>query len=1566
MAYCKKYKSAKLLALALGVGIITTGVFSTNRVTIYAQESEMSTESNGLKNLHYLDEMIPTYHKAGEGAKVDYGYKNKKSYEGGPLSIKINGKSTVLNNGVSTHAPATLEYSLDGLDVNIFESYLALTDTKPGKVEYRIYLDGVLQYASGEVNNNTTQLIRVNIKDAHKLKIVIDHMGSTSYDHALLGNARVYKKDIDEKLISDTSIPDSGFSFKDMKNNKYRLNRDQYLFLENVGRVPLFTMATENEENLDFVRKLLDSPEVLRYYNTAGNPSGKNKMGFLKTLQRIYKADSEALSNPDSQKIAVAVAMEYANGPIKFWANGDIKSDAVRRYEIYRDLNRKEGQLMPIFKTLDIELMRNVVSAEVGDEDLLWLREKIKREKPNLLVSNDALSGVTHQYIAYNTYNRFGDWVQKGGYYGYNPSLATVIDIGGVCGSISKFDTVSLRAFGVPASLIGQPGHAAVVYMRDDGTWSRANNISSWADSQGGTSTILADGSSGNNTTYNILSIAARKNPENYELAKYYFKESKSKTGDERVALWEKTLDLTPEYVPVYRDMMKEMESRNAKAEEWYQLSLRILKNFRNYPKPMIDLLNISTPHFSLGESNYPLLADFAVNYIETVDSVTEGKARDVYDNTQIENGKPFSPDYKAYYNKYSTLLGSFSFDGPFANRLRKARAGSEYSLDGGVSFKPILEDSPLIPLRDTAKITEENGIIIRLKGMEKGQKIKFTASQPPTNLMANDEEDFIIGLNEKYEYSLDNGESWISGDITPNLSGDKEVLVRFKRMGTNLGSEAIRLNFTSSSNTPNRILHSNMKIVEFSTQQNDTDQAARNAINGDNRNFWHTVWRGGDVRPYLTIAFDREYDLKSFHYLPRQDGASNGNILEYTISVSDDKKAWREVYHGNFDYRDGNNRAAKDQKLPEATRAKYVKLTVLNGVSKFASAADISFGISQDEANAAKMSRDLKLEENLKPQYIKKLKELASDSNNLKFILSLRPSIDKTLTEKTSTFIEKVSEAQRIENTDDMARELSKLSEEYKRLNDEVIWEYNKTLSTIEVTDVSGRYEQIKKEDEEKAKSFKKENASILGLTIDNVSLENYNDLMKAKYVIFNKTPYTQELLKKESQHIQELLDALGKKTDFISNEEEGYRQAFSEIIGMNASSINQNNYDNIESGIKRARIAFQSLSPSAKISLGNLETKFTELEARLQDLKVEKVRTRVEKYIEAHRNDFIGKNKIEEVWNQAINKADSEIHSNEVRKNIDKMEDMIFKLETKHAQLLYAKWQSSDDEDRINKFKNDFSNLLNKDLESVTNDDKDALSKALDGFRRLNDYQQSQLATEREKLLEINKKLFENQDKTSYVQDLIKKLEVNLNTSVSSSRAEDRKQLESLRDRVRSLKNDSSKNPDEKLEIYNEIERARMEIVKSYSPAKEEARFLSLGMDDLMQLKSGELSTNDKKLLEAEKEKINSISSKEREYLSDEVNHLNALDRQMERLEDPNQTEEIEIEAELRKRAIEEIKGLTSLNEYERKRFIEAIKSADTDAEIQTQLRTAKTADRKKAEISNKKDTKSDELLG
>ncbi|MDK7363490.1 carbohydrate-binding protein, partial [Lactobacillus iners] len=200
---------------------------------------------------------------------------------------------------------------------------------------------------------------------------------------------------------------------------------------------------------------------------------------------------------------------------------------------------------------------------------------------------------------------------------------------GGVCGSVSKFDVVVLKSFGVPANVIGQPGHAAVTYMRDDGSWTRRNEIYSWGRSQGGTATLLAGGSSGYNTTYNILASDILKDKDNYQQAlKYYEFYKNVQPGLLKNSLAEKIITLVPCFVPVYRDQINELkDNRSATAKDYYELSKKILSTFKNYPKVMFDLLSPLKKGFA--QDRY-LLTDFAINYIQQVDSVTNSIARDV------------------------------------------------------------------------------------------------------------------------------------------------------------------------------------------------------------------------------------------------------------------------------------------------------------------------------------------------------------------------------------------------------------------------------------------------------------------------------------------------------------------------------------------------------------------------------------------------------------------------------------------------------------------------------------------------------------------------------------------------------------------------------------------------------------------------------------------------------------------------------------------------------------------------------------------------------------------------
>jgi len=60
------------------------------------------------------------------------------------------------------------------------------------------------------------------------------------------------------------------------------------------------------------------------------------------------------------------------------------------------------------------------------------------------------------------------------------------------------------------------------------------------------------------------------------------------------------------------------------------------------------------------------------------------------------------------------------------------------------------------------------------------------------------------------------------------------------------------------------------------------------NAIDGSNNTFWHTQWNP-TVAPlphYIIIDMKQSYLVGGITYDPRQDGSSNGNIGQHTVSL--------------------------------------------------------------------------------------------------------------------------------------------------------------------------------------------------------------------------------------------------------------------------------------------------------------------------------------------------------------------------------------------------------------------------------------------------------------------------------------------------------------------------------------------------------------------------------------------------------------------------------------------------------------------------------------------------------
>ena len=1567
----KKCHNTKLTSTIYLASLLAGGIYYNNaQVHVYASVENPKFDQP-IKVDQYLED-IPFV----QAPKVGWGsYKVDQTLDGKKIKLKINGQEHEFAKGITAHADACLIYDLSKIKSNIFETYLGIDDTKTGEVEFRIYLDDELYYASGKVNRNNTQHILMNIAGKKQLKIIVDSLGYNGSDHSILADPKFYFLDLKDKKIPDLANENPGFSYNKINDAPYNLNFEQYYFLKRMGKARLFSYMMTDKSNIKYLNWLFNNLSLLHSYNTASLPRGGNQIGFLKVFKELLDHDPDLKSDSEKQKIAMAVALEYANGNINFWANSNLKSDPIKRYDIYSTLNNTPGALRPIFKTLSVELLRHVVNAEISDEDIIWIRDKIKRENPQLLFNNDELSNATYKYIAYNPFNKYGDDVQKGGFYGDNPTLEKVVELGGVCGSVSKFDVVVLKSFGVPANVIGQPGHAAVTYMRDDGSWTRRNEIYSWGRSQGGTATLLAGGSSGYNTTYNILASDILKDKDNYQQAlKYYEFYKNVQPGLLKNSLAEKITTLVPCFVPVYRDQINELkDNRSATAKDYYELSKKILSTFKNYPKVMFDLLSPLKKGFA--QDRY-LLTDFAINYIQQVDSVTNSIARDVMKEDE----------YQKEYNSYNSVLGDFSFSGKNRYNLKNVHPDTEYSFDGGITWHSSITNSPSLTSSEIAQLNTKYGILLRLKGMKKAIQIKLAKQVLPSFVRADDQENIIVGLNHNMEYSLDNGQNWIDGNVVPDLSGKCTVLVREKAANKSFASDVKKLEFTNDNQIADDIMLGNMKVVQYSSQQNDTNQAAVNTINGTGtaNNFWHTKW-AGDSNRYITIGFNKEYTLKKFYYTPRLDNGENGNILKYEIYISNDGKQFTKVKAGEFTYSSPNYKSPKVVELPDGTKTKYFKLKIISakGTGSYAAATKFAFEIPHEEAVAAYQEKQQKAKQQFNSELVEDLKNFKNNVESLsqldqaKLCLGdlnlLKTDINK-LDTKNINYIQELNKAKKrydllrdeiiIKNTIYQKQNDSKLLETFNKNNQQIL-----TKSITDVTDKDiniitsalkqlkekPEYSQIKTnnseiilglerkllraQDKKLANEFKQQFKTELELNEKNVSLNDYNNIVVAYYNLLALSSEVQGDLNNEKTHLYDLLQFLEKNAVSMQNDIE-FKKNNNEILSLSVDKITLKNLDKVTEQVNNAFYQYNFLNSFDKARLKASKEHLDALQSKILTFENIKAKENLLSQLQQFKNSFVNESdEIKHSWLQEYNFAKS-VATRTVATNVYYQASAI--LLEKYEELSRTVYLQKDNIAKANKFKERFSTLLNKDISKISIDDKKLLASANDQWRRQNAATLALLTDERAKLDAIEDKIESTQaNYHTVIDDNINKLITQLKKDRDNSYSIYKTDIDNILQESELAK----KEPDliKQRELLLDIKKKRSSILAKQANLKDKVTIIHNSLLPTLKISPNLVTPADRDQINSKLIYLNTLTPDIKASLGDEKLTLeNLLNKINEIEQSPNKDKILKL-IDQKVKAEHEIRAYSHLSYKEIQNYLKAIEKASDSTTVVAQLQSA-----------------------
>ena len=116
---------------------------------------------------------------------------------------------------------------------------------------------------------------------------------------------------------------------------------------------------------------------------------------------------------------------------------------------------------------------------------------------------------------------------------------------------------------------------------------------------------------------------------------------------------------------------------------------------------------------------------------------------------------------------------------------------------------------------------------------------------------------------------------------------------------------------------------------VAFCSSQ-ETGNEASKMLDGDPNTIWHTMYSVTvAIYPhYIDFDANEEVMIKGFKYMPRQDGGNNGNIKDYSIQISNDRKEWSApVVKGAFE----NNSKQQTVIFDKPVKARYVRF---NGLS--------------------------------------------------------------------------------------------------------------------------------------------------------------------------------------------------------------------------------------------------------------------------------------------------------------------------------------------------------------------------------------------------------------------------------------------------------------------------------------------------------------------------------------------------------------------------------------------------------------------------------------------------------
>ncbi len=991
----QRRKLKKTFAIIFGTFILGTIIFTSVGFSFdMAKENQkIKIESSGLLSYNARESSEAVYLSDIPYLKAEIGWKTiglDKTVDNAALTMKIDGSAVVIKKGIWAHATSTVEYDISKYkDYDYFITYYGLnTTSKAGNgVKFYIYtsLDGENWTLRTEENptalkgTDNAVRVKIDIRNANYIRLYANDNGSNASDHAVWGDAKLVKEGYSDNVMMTVEEYDKIIQEKYQSGTvkeDLRLVLLQRNFIKNVGQYQLRSFVesnpTKHYETLDW---FLNNEEALRLWTIGGRPSGTYEKA-LQVLSTLYHAHKEDLLNENETALGItkykdlylrmmlSLSLSHAVN-VGLWIGGNQLSNALNRYEIYKDMHVRGLLDTAMFESYTIDEMRGVMATNIDDEEILWLHDysykqygtdTVKRFNPYNYINYTF--GYGYYRPQYYSQENYAMWDAKYNLSKYNvpyqsgkPKLWIVFEEGSVCGGLSKTAANLYGVWGYPARVVGQPGHAAYVYLKNAGggkyAWQLSNSASSigWTNTTGvGYNGWGSRYSISNNTistgSYLLLAQDAQNEYEKYEKAQMImlledvYKNDRTKLEQiYRDALKEEIINLDAWIGLVNLYITDDTKTE----EELIDFAEEIASIYTYYPLPMYDLTRrIGTKITSVEyHSKLMMIQD------STLRTATKATGK----NTIYVKEVPVIAN--ALLGIVDNRIATFSFNGADAGKivlskqLQSSQVTWEYSLDGGTTWKEVYDHSVSLTGEEINSITITNDIKVHIVGLPKEGNIytiDITKAAKPSGVTINDFEDRMYGTNAFMEWTLDPSSEWTPFSVSnPLFSGEKRVYVRTIANGTNIASDYIYFTFTDNlgEETKRYIPNKLLSVPVVGTQTKAGNKAY--IVDGNPSSYWRSAHNGllnGKAAPYIPtyviIELAEPRFVSALDYL--HDSSAVGSFVGGTIPygfarnvdiyVSMDNSNWTKVASKTL----LANNNAQTIKFDEVLQAKYVK----------------------------------------------------------------------------------------------------------------------------------------------------------------------------------------------------------------------------------------------------------------------------------------------------------------------------------------------------------------------------------------------------------------------------------------------------------------------------------------------------------------------------------------------------------------------------------------------------------------------------------------------------------------